>query len=120
MDFKEAVCELYLPGVKFSFEEALSIIQITNMDGVYEDSNVKVTKTGDKYNITWKYRKIEMMKKDLSDIDSSIRYREQFIDKCDSGSMSINAEALNGLKFELNNLKHKAERIRSTLERIGN
>ena len=66
MNFKEAVHELYLPGVKFSFEKTLSIIQITDMDGVYEDSDVKVTKTGDKYNIVWKYRKIKMMKKDLS------------------------------------------------------
>ena len=120
MNFKEAVHELYLPGVKFSFEKTLSIIQITDMDGVYEDSDVKVTKTGDKYNIVWKYRKIKMMKKDLSDIDDSIRYREQFIDKCDSGSMPINAEALNGLKLELNNLKRKAEKIRSTLERCAN
>lgn len=120
MNFEEAVCELYLPGVKFSFEEALFITQITDMDGAYENSDVKVTKTGDEYNIVWKYRKIKMMKKCLSDIDDSIRYREQFINECDSGSLSINVKALNELKSELNNLKRQAEKIRNTLKRIEN
>lgn len=55
MDFKEAVSELYAPGIKYSLEKSWSMLQIVDMDGVYEDNRVKITKTGHrKYNIMWK------------------------------------------------------------------